>query len=44
MSFVFVLAVVLAFAASVCTALVISVGRAAALDHDPAVDLALTRR
>jgi len=44
MSFVFVVAVVLAFAASVCTALVISVGRAAALDHDPAVELALTRR
>jgi hypothetical protein len=44
MSLVFVLAVVLAFAASVCTALVISVGRAASLDHDPAVDLALTRR
>lgn len=44
MSLVIVLAVVLAFTGSVCTALFISVDRVASLDHDPVVDSALTRR
>jgi hypothetical protein len=44
MSLVIVLAVVLAFAGSVCTALFISVGRVASLDHDPVVGSALSRR
>jgi len=44
MSLVIVLAVVLAFTGSVCTAAFISVGRAASLDHDPVIDSALSRR
>ncbi|MET1038564.1 MAG: hypothetical protein ABW075_09830 [Aeromicrobium sp.] len=37
MSFVIVLAVILAFAGSVGAALFISIDRAASLDHDPTV-------
>lgn len=44
MSFVIVLAVVLAFAGSVGAALLISVDRAASLDHDPAIDQFLARK
>jgi hypothetical protein len=44
MSLMIVLAVILAFAGSLCTALVISTGRAASLDHDPAIDLVLSRK
>jgi hypothetical protein len=44
MSLVIVLAVVLAFAASVSTALFISVDRAASLDHDRAVGRFIARK
>jgi hypothetical protein len=44
MSFVLVLAVVLAFVASVGAALFISIGRAASLDHDPAIGQFLARK